>query len=290
MKVQDAARIFTSGEISRLAHGDFSYVNRVAKEFLLVDPIDAPVSEIFERAYSVIEKKYRYEYVYKNAIANKILLGRHSTNTATMLSEFRVGKNIADCVIINGFSTCYEIKTEFDSLLRLKDQLDSYNKLFDKTYVVTDEKYLHEVEKTTPSHVGVILLTKRNTLSVVREAGIVADDYFSIPLAFDSMRAEEYKRLTYNLSGSIPDVGNINMFDACREVVLGYSNQKVKDEFKNVIKKSRKNKDSFLSSLPRSLKNIAISYKLSVSAQHGLLKNLKYKEKGNSYVLSSVEG
>lgn len=48
-----------------------------------------------------------------NVIANKILLGKHSLNTSHMLSEFRVGYNKADVVIINGTSSVYEIKSEY---------------------------------------------------------------------------------------------------------------------------------------------------------------------------------
>lgn len=51
-----------------------------------------------------------------------MFLKKHKINKAVMLSEFRVGANKADCVILNGLSTCYEIKTELDNL---KDYLNN---------------------------------------------------------------------------------------------------------------------------------------------------------------------
>ncbi|PKG80047.1 hypothetical protein CXF80_18020 [Shewanella sp. Actino-trap-3] len=91
----------------------------------MVEPSTISIVDVL-KTYATLDKHYRYEYFYKNTIANNRLLGRHSLRTAAMITEFRVGRNIADCVIFNGSSTCYEIKTEFDSLSRLDAQLDSY--------------------------------------------------------------------------------------------------------------------------------------------------------------------
>ena len=82
--------------------------NYLVKEVSLVHVLDS--------LYSEFKKNYKCEYVYKNTIVNKILLGRHSLNTSTLISELNVGKSKADIVIFNGTSTVYEIKTELDSL------------------------------------------------------------------------------------------------------------------------------------------------------------------------------
>ena len=103
--------------------------NYLVKEVSLVHVLDS--------LYSEFKKNYKCEYVYKNTIVNKILLGRHSLNTSTLISELNVGKSKADIVIFNGTSTVYEIKTELDSLNRLEAQLEDYLKCFDKIYVIT---------------------------------------------------------------------------------------------------------------------------------------------------------
>ena len=120
MRVKDAARIFSSNYLIRLASGDFSLLNHVARDLLNIEPANLSVVDVFEQTYKQLSKCYRHEYYFKNTIANKRLLGSHSLNTATMLSEFRVGRNIADCVILNGQSTCYEIKTEFGKNTKTK--------------------------------------------------------------------------------------------------------------------------------------------------------------------------
>ncbi|MEI9986083.1 MAG: sce7726 family protein [Aliidongia sp.] len=53
------------------------------------------------------------------SVTQKILMGKHSLRTASMLNEFRAGSCKADLVILNGTATVYEIKSERDSLTRL---------------------------------------------------------------------------------------------------------------------------------------------------------------------------
>lgn len=68
--------------------------------------------ELVSEIYSVLEDKYRNEYYYKNTLLNKLLLGIHSVNTTTALTEFPIAKSKADFVLINGKAVVYEIKTE----------------------------------------------------------------------------------------------------------------------------------------------------------------------------------
>jgi len=61
------------------------------------------VSDVFDSAFNAIDTPgSRDEYIYKSAIAKKILLGRHSLRTAAMLTEVRVEGNKADVVVLNG--------------------------------------------------------------------------------------------------------------------------------------------------------------------------------------------
>jgi hypothetical protein len=270
MRVKDAAKIFSSNYLSRLATGDFSLVNRVASELLSINPLQYSIVEIYERTYKELSKHYRHEYYYKNTIANKLLLGRHNLNTATMLSEFRVGNNIADCVILNGHSTCYEIKTEFDTLSRLTDQLDSYLRLFDKVNVVSDEKFIEAIANIIPKEVGIIRLTKNNTLSTIREPEIITTPICPA-LVMNSLRATEYKELAKVLSGEVPNVGNIKMYSACQEIIFQATSCTLRDEYRKILKISRKNNQSFIEHLPNSLINAGVSYKLPVKLQNDLI-------------------
>lgn len=51
------------------------------------------VHAIFDAAFSLLQREgYRHEYIYKAALTHKILLGKHSLHTASMITEFRVGE------------------------------------------------------------------------------------------------------------------------------------------------------------------------------------------------------
>src|SRR5258705_3315018 len=129
------SRIFTNPTFKTIVQtGSCSYILNKLKKYdsqLSITP-GTQVKDVIESAYAYISRNYRNEYVYKNTIANNILLGRHSLNTATMLNEFKVASSIADIVIINGTSTVYEIKTELDSPEKLNKQIENYKKVFDK--------------------------------------------------------------------------------------------------------------------------------------------------------------
>ncbi|EGR0208220.1 sce7726 family protein [Vibrio vulnificus] len=271
MRVKDAAKIFSSSYLKRLAEGDFSLLSRVVSEFDLYDSSSDTVRDIYERFYTELCKHYRFEYFYKNSIINKQLLGRHSLNTATMLSEFRVGQNIADCVLLNGIATCYEIKTEYDSLERLEEQIDAYCSVFDSVYVVCDAKHIEKIVETIPSEVGIIQLTRRNTLSPKRQASDLRSRDINVENVMGSLRADEYKHLAQMISGFVPNVSNIKMYSACYQIISEADPSEIRERYREVLKAHRKPNVSFVSSLPKSLKNAGVSYKLSNRIQAQLI-------------------
>lgn len=61
----------TYSSVVRQYLGDTQMVNRVA----------------IQNVYEAIRKSHRNEYYYKNTLLNKLLLGRHSLNTITALTE-----------------------------------------------------------------------------------------------------------------------------------------------------------------------------------------------------------
>ena len=119
-----------------------------------------------------MKNNYRNEYFYKNTLLNKLLLGVHSVNTTTALTEVAIAKSKADFVLINGKAVVYEIKTELDNLERLSSQVDDYYKAFDHVAVVTYEKNLQQLQKVLDSidkPVGIYVLRKNGKLGTVRK-------------------------------------------------------------------------------------------------------------------------
>ena len=123
----------------------------------------------FDILYNIANKEYRNEYIFKNTIANKIIKGRHKLSNVTYINEFRVVNSICDVAIFNGTSSAYEIKTELDNLDRLENQLADYKKVFDKINIVTVDSKIKELKKLIPDEIGIIQLTKKNILRIIRE-------------------------------------------------------------------------------------------------------------------------
>lgn len=103
--------------------------------------------DLFKQIYDVLKKSYRNEYYYKNTLLNKLLLGVHSVNTTTALTELPIANSKADFLMINGKAVVYEIKTELDNLERLESQINDYYLAFDHVAVVTYEENLEAIEK-----------------------------------------------------------------------------------------------------------------------------------------------
>ncbi|MFL7962817.1 sce7726 family protein [Pseudomonas kielensis] len=269
----DIAKVFSSRNINSVSEGDFSLVTEVAKCYQDSFGDLFTVGSVFDFCYSLLCKDYRNEYYYKNAIAKKILVGRHSVNNSTMFTEFRVGSSKADCVIVNGVSTCYEIKTDYDNLGRLRSQVDSYLKIFDKVNVVISDKYINSVLQAVPEEIGVILLSKRGALREVRSAQLIGSPIDSGVL-MRSLRREEYVSLVESLFGFIPEVSNTEIFRECERLIKSASNERVRTEFRKIIRRTRALDKDFILSLPASLFVAGVESGLARKAKIGLVKNM----------------
>ena len=283
---RNIAKIFNSNVLNDIANGDFSFLEKIASENF-TNSLDITIREFYDRAYNYLSDRYRNEYFYKNLIVNKILIGRHSLKTATMLSEFRVGFNKADCIILNGRSTCYEIKTDYDSLIRLEDQLNSYLQIFDEVYVVCSSKYLDSVLKIAPIEVGILQLTDRKTFKELRKA-----KYRSIPinktLLMQSLRQNEYIELAERVCGNKIISPNTLIYKKCFSVINSFEDDFVLNRnLINILKKTRKNNDVLVNGLPKSLANAAISYKFKKTEIDSLIGFFK---EGGLNVLSNIKG
>lgn len=227
------------------------------------------VGDVFDFAYAVLQTAYRCEYVYKNAIAAKILLGRHSLKTATLLTEVAVSECKADLVLVNGTTVAYEIKTELDSLDRLSAQLEAYTRAFDEVYVVTHETCVERLAKGLPKDVGLLALTGRYTLTEVREASSHCDQIDG-SVVFDILRRSEYTSIVRRHFGFVPDVPNTLIYRACRELFLKLTKPTIHAEFVQTLKRRAASPFSSQGAIdiaPHSLKFHALTGELS--PQHG---------------------
>jgi hypothetical protein len=273
LSTKQAAKLFSSKGINDIAHGDFELLLDVAGRYVdsLTDFFS--VEDVLQRCYTDLKNGYKFEYYIKNIIAEKILVGRYSLNTATLLNEFRVGANKADCVILNGISTCYEIKSEYDGVSRLSAQLSSYLKIFDKVNVVTSESHLSKVEKIAPDSVGILKLGKKDVLTEVRPAAL-SREKVDVDILMASLRRHEYIALVGELCNEVPKVTNTAIYESCRELLNAADSDELRAAFCRVVKDTRRIDKSYVERLPKSLLVAGIEYRISAADKIKLLDNM----------------
>jgi len=241
-KIAAVAQLFSSRVLKELARkGRSPIFSRLLKESGMTNAISSSdsVGHLFEMAFAVLRQpNNRHEYVYKAAIAHKILLGTHSLKTASMMTEFRVCGCKADVAIINGTSTVYEIKSERDNLDKLVRQIEAYRKFFASVNVIAGENHLAEISDSLPSDVGIMVLSDRYQISTIREA--TDDPSRVVPeVVFDSLQLSESRQVLDIYGISIPKVPNTQMYQELRERFLTLSSSQVHDGVVKVLKETR---------------------------------------------------
>lgn len=111
----------------------------------------------------------------------------------------------ADVVVVNGHINGYEIKSDFDTLNRLNNQIVEYEKTFEKNIIVVGEKYAYTILKYIPEHWGVMVAKckKKPTLSYVRAPILNPNVEFKRILGL--LSADELKKIviTTNLNAKL---------------------------------------------------------------------------------------
>lgn len=265
------ARIFSVAVINELAtEGHSSLAVAILKEVGLLREFRSTIllRDFFDQVYTLLFRSYRNEYIYKNAIARKILLGVHSLNTASMLTEFRAGTCKADVVVLNGTSTAYEIKSAYDSMDRLARQIAAYRQVFDRINVITSDSQLDKVSDVVGDDIGLMVLTDRNTIRTVQEPRSLKMSTRPTVI-FDSLRKNEYEQIVKDHFGEVPMVSSARMYRACRELFCSLEPTVAHEAMVAALKNrgnSRRLRD-FVLSMPDSLTAVSLSCKLGVARQ-----------------------
>lgn len=171
------------------------------------------ISEIYE----YMSRSYRNEYFYQNTLLNKLLIGKHSINTTTALTQIPIGKSKADFILINGKAVVYEIKTELDTLERLETQLADYYKAFNHVCVVTcEENYEKLVSILGDSAVGIYVLTKNNTFSKsICKEPVEENGYLDYQAIFKVLHKKEFENIIENFFDRLPEASPVFYYDEC---------------------------------------------------------------------------
>lgn len=244
------------------------------------------VGDFFDFVYKYLFDNYRNEYVYKNLIASRVLAGKHSLSKSHMLSEFRVGENKADIVLLNGTSTVYEIKSEYDTFLRIKKQIKSYLDAFDHINVITSPQQARQISELLPSTTGIIVLNKNN-FSTYRES-VSNKRNIKQEILFDSLRKEEYSFVVKEYYGYLPNVPNTLYNKECKKLFCKISAIEAHDLSVEILKSRNNSKllKGYFSKAPHS----TLAYALSIGSNEKRLSRLMdiFDDKIDNYFRASI--
>jgi hypothetical protein len=271
--------IFRAPFLERVARGTHvSPLRELAKhysEFSQPSPSDT-LAVWFDFFYRLLFEKYRCEYVYKNAIATKLFLSRHSLQNSFMTDELRSASSRADVAILNGTSTIYEIKTKYDSFDRLEAQLLDYRRIFDCINIVTTETKANTAIRSIDSTVGIIILRENGILSTLREP--ISNRHNTDPGSiFDCMRRAEFCSAVIEAFGFVPQVPNSRLYREARQMFCSLPPAEAHDLMVRQVKRRGKKKPfvDLVSRAPISLKHACLTFTKSAAMAKDIMMRLE---------------
>lgn len=246
------------------------------------DPDDKNNGELISEIYSFMSKAYRNEYFYQNTLLNKLLLGRHSVNTTTALTQIPIGKSKADFILINGKAVVYEIKTELDSLDRLETQLRDYFTAFNHVCVVTSESHYEKViERLIDTPVGIYVLTDKNRFSSkLKKEPEECNDFLSHDILFKVLHKREYENILLQYFKKLPIASQVFYYNECLKL---YSEIPIKEAYALAIKELKKRNKIVISDfeqIPYELRSLLYFSKVSIKEINQLNNFLNKKFRG----------
>ena len=85
-------------------------------------------------------------------------------------NEKSIGSAVCDVMAVTDKLIGFEIKSDGDNYQRLERQIYSYNKFFDKNYIVVSQRHIVSAETKVPKHWGIIYIVD-DGIEIARKAG-----------------------------------------------------------------------------------------------------------------------
>lgn len=247
-------RFFSKNNFKELLNNNTSKIYSYLVKDILNNDESRPNSLVITDIYKFMNKNHRNEYYYKNTLLNKLLLGRHSLNTTTALTELPIGKSKADFVLINGKGVVYEIKTELDTFNRLESQINDYYKAFNHVCVITCESNKDKIKNfLNNSNVGICILNKNNKISTIREP-IECNDFLNHETIFKILRKKEYEAIILKYYNELPNTTQFKYYDECFNLFKQIDIDIMYGEILKILKKRATVEAKYFKSVPYELK------------------------------------
>jgi hypothetical protein len=241
-QLRQIAEVFSRSNFAAVCRGDEDRASRALRSVVPAGLFkeDASRASALDALSNFLVREYRAEAVYKNAVANRLLFGRHSPRTTALLQEFRTGRSKVDCVVVNGRVHAYEIKTELDSPSRLAKQLDDYRRVFPRISVITDERLAERYsEILSETCVGVVALTRNGSHLSVRRSATDEFAHLRVESMMRSLTKPEYSSLVQTTVGLVPYVPSAKYFMACLDSVRDHDPKEVHRLFADQLRRRK---------------------------------------------------
>lgn len=100
------------------------------------------------------------DQIIRHAFHQTVLKSAHDDGNTFVVDELGLknGKVRADIAVLNGKLIGYEIKTARDNLARLPAQVEAYNDVFDKAYLIVSKNHLAKALLDIPHWWGIYLI------------------------------------------------------------------------------------------------------------------------------------
>jgi len=213
-------RVFTRKVILELLKNGKSEVFDCVVKRYIDDVENKDHGQLISEIYTLLNKQQRNEYYYVNTLLNKLLCGIHNVNTTTALSQLRIGRSIADFVMINGEGKVYEIKSDLDNFERLYNQLRDYYGAFSKVSVLASIHEQGKIKEVLSSFgemgeaVGIYILSEQSTI-FSKERSREPQEYNKLlkhNSIFKLLRKREYENVIKKYYGYLPVADQVFYF------------------------------------------------------------------------------
>lgn len=158
-----------------------------------------------------------------------------------MITELPVGKSRLDVLLVGeGTGIVYEIKSERDTLRRLKTQLQDYQKVFSLINIVTHtekEKALFQILESYPA-VGVQILDDNGALHCQKEA-VHNDSFLNLESINQIFRKDERNKVLLKYFGQLPQVSDFQYYRTCLEWMKQLDVKTVQEELLLALEKRK---------------------------------------------------
>jgi len=237
-QLRDYSSLFSRNEVLSWFKMDFTSLNCKIERYdeNWLKSIKTTYLDYLKYVYSVLAMNYQNEYIFKNEFLNEWLISELGKDNSKIFSEFRVGNSVADLAMFNGYSKIFEIKTEFDSDIRLPLQLESYKKAFNQIYLIIPEAKLSNYKKYDET-VGLITFNSKsdNSFTIDRNASI---NFEIDPLTIMSiLHTNEYKSIVKKYFGHLPKMTSFSQFKTCSALIFEIPKNELNKLFISEIKK-----------------------------------------------------